>query len=80
MGVLCKGAVKVGCTGVVDTMVLRGVFMVEVVEELELVVGCVVTLVLWCANKRRYCLRCFILMSVEMIGLSVGRCLLGMVI
>ena len=27
--------------------------MVEVVEEVELVVGCVVRLGLWCANERR---------------------------
>ena len=32
VGVLCIGALKMGCTGVVDIMVLGGVFMVEVVE------------------------------------------------
>ena len=30
MGVLCIGAVKVDCTGVVDVLVLGGVFVVEV--------------------------------------------------
>ena len=34
----------------VDILMLGGVFMV-VVEEVELVVGCVVRLVLWCANR-----------------------------
>ena len=34
----------------VDILVLGGVFVVEVVEEVELVVECVVSLVLWCAN------------------------------
>ena len=34
------------CTGAVDIMVLGGVFVVEVVEGVELVVGCVVRLVL----------------------------------
>ena len=36
---------------VVDILMLGGVFVVEVVEEVELVVGCVVSLVL-CANGR----------------------------
>ena len=53
-GVLCIGAVEVDCTEVVDIMVLGGVFVVEVVEGVELVVGCVVRLVLWCANGREY--------------------------
>ena len=52
VGVLCIGEVEVDCTGVVDILVLGGVFMVEVVEEVELVVGCVVRLDLWCANRR----------------------------
>ena len=42
VGVLCIGAVEVDCAGVVDILVLDGVFMVEVVEGVELVVGCVV--------------------------------------
>ena len=74
------GAVEFGCIGVADVMVLGGVFLVEVVEGVELVVGCVVRLVLWCANGRGYFLCCFNLMSVEMNGLSVGGCLFGMVI
>ena len=69
----------VGCIGVVDAMVLGGVFLLEVVEGVELVVGCVVRLVLWRANGRGYFLCCFSLMSVEMNGLSVGGCLFGMV-
>ena len=69
------------CTGVVDIMVLGGVFVVEVVEGGELVVGCVVRLVLWYVNGREYlCVCCFSLLSVEMNGLSVGGCLFGMVI
>ena len=46
VGVLWIGVVEVDCTGVVDIMVLGGVFLVEVVEGVELVVGCVVRLVL----------------------------------
>ena len=52
VGVLCIGEVEADCTGVVDILVLGGIFMVEVVEEVELVVGCVVRLVLCCANRR----------------------------
>ena len=40
VGVLCIGAVEVDYTGVVDIMVLGGVFVVDVVEGVELVVGC----------------------------------------
>ena len=80
VGVLCIGAVEVDCTGVVDIMVLGGVFVVKVVEGVELVVGCVVRLVLWCTNRRGYFLCCFNLMSVEMNGLSVAGCLFEMVI
>ena len=80
VGVLCIGAMEVDCTGVVDIMVLGGVFVVEVVEGVELVVGCVVRLVLWCVNGRGYFLCCFTLISVEMNRLSVGGCLFGMVI
>ena len=41
VGVLCIGAVDVNCTGVVEILVLGGLFVVEVVEEVELVVGVV---------------------------------------
>ena len=58
VGVLCIGAVEVDCPGVVDILVLGGVFVVKVVEGVELVVGCVVRhlvrLVLWCVNGRGY--------------------------
>ena len=47
--ILCVGAAKVGCIGVVDIMVLGGDFLGEVVEGVELVVGYVVMLVLWYA-------------------------------
>ena len=64
----------------VDIMVLGGLFVVEVMKGVELVVGCVVRLVMWCANGRGYFLCCFGLKSVEMNGLSVGGYLFGMVI
>ena len=80
VGVLCIEAVEVDCTGVVHIMVSGGIFVVEVVERVELVVGCVVRLVLWCANGMGYFLCRFILMLVEMNGLSLGGCLFGMVI
>ena len=80
VGVLCIGAVEVNCTRVVDILVLGGVFVVEVVEGVELVVECVVRLVLWCANERGYFLCRFSLKLVEMNGLSRGGCLFGMVI
>ena len=38
------------------------------------------SLVLWCANERGYFLYCFSLMLVEMNGLNVSGCLVGMVI
>ena len=38
------------------------------------------SLVLWCANERGYFLYCFSLMLVEMNGLNVSVCLIGMVI
>ena len=60
--------------------VLGEVFVVEVVQVVELELGCVVRLVLWCANCRRYFLCRFSLMFVEMNGLSAGECLFGMVI
>ena len=69
---------------VVEILVLGAVFVVEVVEGVKLVVGCVVghvvRLVLWCMNGRRYFLHCFSLKSVEIKGLSVGGFLFGMVI
>ena len=80
VGVWRIGAVERDCTGVIDIMVLGGVFMVEMVEGEELVVECVMRPVLWCVNRRRYFLCRFSLMSVEMNELSVGGCLFGMVI
>ena len=80
VGVLCIGALEVDCVGMVGILVLGGVFMVEVAEGVELVVGCVVRLVLWCVNGRGYFLCRFSLKSVEMKGLSVGGFLFGMVI
>ena len=59
----------------VDILVLGGVY---VVERVELVVGCVARLVLWCVNGREYFLHCFSLKSVEMemnglwVGFSLG--------
>ena len=54
--VLCVGAVEVDCAVVVDILVLGEVFMVEVVEGVELmvrvVVGCSVRLGLWHVNGR----------------------------
>ena len=79
VGVLCMGALEVDCAGVVDILVLGGVFVVEVAEGVELVVGCVVRLVLWCVNGRGYFLCCFNLKLLEMNGLSVGGFLFGMV-
>ena len=82
--VLCMGVLEVDCVGVIDALVLGAVFVVQVVEGVELVVGCVVRrvvrLVLWCVNERGYFLRCFSLKLVEMNGLSVGGLLFGMVI
>ena len=58
LGVLCIRAVEVDFAVVVDILVLGGVFVVEVVEGEELVVGCVVRhvvrLVLWCVNGRGF--------------------------
>ena len=73
--VLCIGVVEVDCAGVVDILVLGEVFMVKVMEGVELVVGCVMRLVLWCANGRGYFLCCFSLILVKMNGLNVGGCL-----
>ena len=36
------GVLEVDCVGLVEILVLGGVFVVEVVEGVELVVGCVV--------------------------------------
>ena len=84
VGVLCIGALEVYCAGVVDILALGGVLVVEVVEGVELVVGCVVKrvakLVLGCVNGRGYFLCSFNLKLVEMNGLSVDGFLFGMVI
>ena len=93
VGMLCIGVLVVDCVAVVEILVLGevsvvevlgAVFVVEVVEGVELVVGCVVgrvvRLVLWCVNGRGYFLHCFSLKSVEMKGLSMGGFLFGMVI
>ena len=73
--VLCIGVVEVDYAGVVDILVLGEVFMVKVMEGVELVVRCVMRLVLWCANGRGYFLCCFSLILVKMNGLNVGGCL-----
>ena len=80
VGVLCIEVVEVDCTGMLDFIVLGGVFVVEMVEEVELVVKCVMRLVLWCANGRGYFLCCFRLMSVEVNELNGNGCLFGIVI
>ena len=75
---------EVDCIGVVDILVLGEVFVVEVVEGVELVVGCVarsvVRLVVWCMNGRGYFLCYFNLKLVETSGVSVRRFLFEMVI
>ena len=80
LGMLCIGVLEVDCVAVVESLVLGAVFVVEVVEGVELVVGCVVErvvrLILWCVNGRGYFLRCFSLKSVEMKGLSMKILLL----
>ena len=78
VGVLWIGAVEEDCEGMVDILVLGGVFVVEVVEGVE--PGCVVRLLLWCANGRGYFLCRYILKSVEMSGLTLGGFLFGMAI
>ena len=80
VGVLCIGALEVDCARVVDILVLGGVFMVEVAEGVELVVGCVVMVVLCCVNGRGYFLCCSSLKSLEMNRSSVGGFFFGMVI
>ena len=52
VGVVCLEAVEVDSPGVVDNYVLGEDFVVVVVGEVELVVGCAVKLVLWCSNGR----------------------------
>ena len=54
LGVLCIGLLEVDCVGVVEMLLLGAVFVMEVVEGVDLVVGCVVRLVLWCVNGRGY--------------------------
>ena len=84
VGMLCIGVLEVYCVTMVEILVLGAVFVVEVVERVELVVGCVlgriVRLVLWCVYGRGQFLRCFSLRSVEMKGLSVRGFIFGMVI
>ena len=43
---LCIGVLKVDCVGFVNILVLRAVFLVEVVKRKELLMGCVVRRVL----------------------------------
>ena len=50
--VVCFGVVEVDCLGLTDTFVLGGDFVVVVVVEVELVVGYVLKLVLWCSSGR----------------------------
>ena len=80
MGVLNIEVLEVDCAGVVDILVLAEVFMVEVAEGVQLVVGCLLRLVLWCLNRRGYFLCCVSLKLMEMNGLSVSGFLFGMVI
>ena len=80
VGELCIGVVEVDCMGVVDIMVLSGLFVLKVVEGVKLVVVCIVKVVLWFGNRKGYFLYCFSLKSVEMNGLSVGGCLFRMMI
>ena len=84
VGILCIGVLEADCVAVVEILVLGAVFVVEVVEGVELEVGCVVgrvvMLVLWWVNGRGLFMRCFSLKPVEMKGLSVGGFLFGMVI
>ena len=80
MEILCIEVVEVDCTGMLDIMVLGRVFVVEMVEGVELVVKYVTRLVLWCANGKGYFLCCFRLMSAEVNELSVNGCLFGIVI
>ena len=83
VGVLCIGVLEEDCVGVVEILLLGAVFVMEVVERVDLVVCVVrrvVRLVLWCVNGRGYFLCCFSLKLVEMNGLSVSGFHFGMVI
>ena len=84
LGMLCIGVLEVDCVVLVEILVLGAVFVVGMVQEVELVVGCVVgrvvSLVLWCVIGRGYFLRFFRLKSAEMKELSVGGFLHEMVI
>ena len=84
VGVLCIGVLEVDCIGVAVILVLGGIFVVEVVEGVELVVGCVVRrvvrLVLWCLNVRGYFLHYCSLKLVEMNEMRVNRFFFGMAI
>ena len=70
------GVLEVDCVGVVGALVFSVVFMVKVVEGVELVMGCVVRcfvrLVLWCVNGTGHFLHRFIVKSVEINRLRVG--------
>ena len=81
VGVLGIEVLEVDCVGVVDILVLCTVFVVKMVEGVEVVVECVVRgvvrLVVWCVNGRGYFLCCFSLKLVEMSGLNVGGFSLG---
>ena len=63
LGVLNIEAVKVDCSRVIEVFVLGG-FSVVVAVEVELVVGGVMQLVLWCSNGKGDFLWRFSLMSV----------------
>ena len=76
--VLRIGAVEQDCARVVDILVLGVVFMMQVVEGVEMEVGYCVRLVLWCANGRGYFLCHFSLKLVEMNRLTVDGFLFAM--
>ena len=80
VGVLHIGALEVDRAGVVGTLLLGGVSVAEVAEGVELVVGCVVRVALWCMNRKGHIWGRFTLKSVEMKGLSLGGLLFGMMI
>ena len=80
VGVLRIGALEVDCAGVVGILLLGGVSVAEVAEGVELVVGCVVRVALWCMNRKGHICGRFTLKSVEMKGLSLGGLLFGMMI
>ena len=80
VGVLRIGALEVDCAGVVGILLLGEVSVAEVAEGMELVVGCVVRVALWCMNRKGHIWGRFSLKSVEMKGLSLGGSLFGMMI